>query len=258
MSVRLLASVTDAEEAVAALAGGAELVDAKDPARGPLGALRAETVAAIVAAVAGRAPVSATLGHDREDVAALLAESAALAGTGVRYLKVGVADPGRFATGTGPALHSVAGLHRLVVVVLVDRFFAGSELDLERVDAIAATGACGLLLDTHDKRDPHGAHRTLRDLVAADRLARVVARAHALGLLCGFAGGLGLDDVAPLAALGPDLLGFRGALCAGEERRAALLPERVRAVRAALDAAPSSAPRARAAMRAAGGPQVHR
>ena len=47
-------SVRDADEADLAARAGADLVDAKDPARGALGALPAATVRAIVAQVGGR------------------------------------------------------------------------------------------------------------------------------------------------------------------------------------------------------------
>ena len=57
----MLASVTSVAEAEAALAAGADLIDLKEPARGALGALDLDTVVAIVAAVGGRRPVSATV-----------------------------------------------------------------------------------------------------------------------------------------------------------------------------------------------------
>ncbi|RZK86999.1 MAG: hypothetical protein EOO66_20930, partial [Methylobacterium sp.] len=43
---RLLVSVRDADEAVMATRAGADLVDAKDPVRGALGALPVETIRA--------------------------------------------------------------------------------------------------------------------------------------------------------------------------------------------------------------------
>ncbi|RZK75548.1 MAG: hypothetical protein EOO66_33700, partial [Methylobacterium sp.] len=46
---RLLVSVRDAAEAEAAIRAGADLIDAKDPENGALGALPPETVRAIVA-----------------------------------------------------------------------------------------------------------------------------------------------------------------------------------------------------------------
>ena len=51
--MQLLVSVRSAEEAAAALAGGADLIDAKDPAAGPLGPVSLERFREIVVEVAG-------------------------------------------------------------------------------------------------------------------------------------------------------------------------------------------------------------
>ena len=63
---RLLVSVRDAAEAEAALAGGADLIDVKEPSRGPLGRADAGVIRYVVKAVGGRAPVSAALGELKE------------------------------------------------------------------------------------------------------------------------------------------------------------------------------------------------
>ena len=51
---KLLVSVRSADEARAALAGGADLIDVKEPAHGPLGAARQPPRAALCQAVAMR------------------------------------------------------------------------------------------------------------------------------------------------------------------------------------------------------------
>ena len=63
---RLLVSVRSAAEAEAALAGGAAVIDVKEPARGALGRADDAVIADVVRAVAGRAPVSAALGELRD------------------------------------------------------------------------------------------------------------------------------------------------------------------------------------------------
>jgi len=60
---RLLVSVRDAAEARTAVEAGADLIDVKEPARGPLGAADVEVVERVVAEVAGRLPLSAALGE---------------------------------------------------------------------------------------------------------------------------------------------------------------------------------------------------
>ena len=53
----LLVSVRSAAEAITALEAGADVIDVKEPSRGALGAADCETIAAVVRAVAGRAPL---------------------------------------------------------------------------------------------------------------------------------------------------------------------------------------------------------
>ncbi|MFL5577756.1 MAG: (5-formylfuran-3-yl)methyl phosphate synthase, partial [Gemmatimonadaceae bacterium] len=68
--MHLLVSVSSAAEAAAALAGGADLVDAKDPSAGALGAVSDGALRGIVAAVSGARPVSAALGDARDEAGA--------------------------------------------------------------------------------------------------------------------------------------------------------------------------------------------
>src|SRR2546421_8597639 len=81
----LLVSVRSAVEAVAALHGGAALIDVKEPRRGSLGRAEDATIAAVVACIAGRVPVSAALGELVEP------ESVPYAGSGLAFMKWGLA-----------------------------------------------------------------------------------------------------------------------------------------------------------------------
>ncbi|MBM3821162.1 MAG: hypothetical protein FJW14_19395, partial [Acidimicrobiia bacterium] len=60
--MRLLVSVADAIDAAAALDGGADIIDAKDPRAGALGAVPLTVFREIHARVGGMRPVSAALG----------------------------------------------------------------------------------------------------------------------------------------------------------------------------------------------------
>jgi uncharacterized protein (UPF0264 family) len=70
-------------------------------------------------------------------------------------------------------------------------------------------------------------------------LRSFVRLAASRGLFAGLAGSLRFEDVAPLASLRPDVLGFRGALCADgrtgnlDARRVADLRREIDRVRAA-------------------------
>jgi (5-formylfuran-3-yl)methyl phosphate synthase len=60
--MRLLVSVRSASEVGAALAGGADIIDAKEPRHGSLGAVSRRTLASITAVVPPECPLSIALG----------------------------------------------------------------------------------------------------------------------------------------------------------------------------------------------------
>jgi uncharacterized protein (UPF0264 family) len=88
--MKLLVSVRNAIDASAALDGGADIIDAKEPASGALGAVDLVTFAHIVAEVAGGRPVTAALG-DAEDERAIACTAEAYATAGARLVKIGFA-----------------------------------------------------------------------------------------------------------------------------------------------------------------------
>lgn len=220
-----LASVTNAAEARVALAGGADVIDAKNPATGALGALPTAIVAAIVTDVAGRAPVSATIGDLPADGAIMVPAAQAMAATGVDIVKVGLfgGDVRAAIAALGQADMSRA---RLFAVLMADQ-----KPDFSVLEHLAAARFLGVMLDTADK-----ASGALPDVLDRATLASFVAQARARGLVCGLAGSLRRAHIAGLAALRPDIIGFRGALCE-RGRTSALVAANVAAVRADLDAA---------------------
>src|SRR5262245_15095651 len=67
MRTQLLVSVRSSAEAATALAAGADIIDVKEPTGGALGMADAQTIADVVATVAGRTPVSVALGEAVEN-----------------------------------------------------------------------------------------------------------------------------------------------------------------------------------------------
>lgn len=199
----MLASVTDASEAEIAVNAGADLIDCKDPRSGALGALPVSMINTIRQQVAGRRPISATVGDLPATAAALVPAVQRIAATGVDFVKLGL-----FCTdgidALLDALSPIAAEHRLIAVLFADR-----PPKLGIVTDLAAAGFSGVMLDTADK-----AGGRLSNLLSTDQLTAFVALARQHRLLCGLAGSLRLDDIKPLLALTPDYLGFRGALCA--------------------------------------------
>jgi uncharacterized protein (UPF0264 family) len=225
---RLLASVRCAAEATTALAGGADIIDAKEPASGALGRVAPAALAAILGMVDGRCEVSATIGDMELAPRAVRAAVEEMAASRVDIVKIGI-FAGDLA-GTLAALAPVAARGvRLVAVAFADR-----RPDLgDLVARCAEARFYGVMLDTAEKRaGPLTAH------ASAEQLAAFVAAARRAGLFTGLAGSLRLADVPMLAVLGADYLGFRSALTAGA-RADALDLRAVRAIRAALDQASS-------------------
>ena len=112
---------------------------------------------------------------------------------------------------------------------LVAVLFADEGIDLAWIDALAASGFYGVMLDTADKRAGG-----LRSHCDDALLCNFVQRAQEKKLMCGLAGSLRLDDISPLLALSPDYLGFRGALCRNTSRTDQLDADAFRAVRARI------------------------
>jgi (5-formylfuran-3-yl)methyl phosphate synthase len=232
--MQLLVSVANAADARRAVNGGADLIDAKDPLTGALGAVALETLADIHSAVAGTRVVTAALGDavDEEAVARTAFEYAA---TGVGFVKVGFAgitEPSRVERLVAAAAMGVTrARHRTCGVVAVAYADTGGTTSVDRdtlVDAAARSGAAGVLLDTALKHRPG-----LRHLMPVPAIEQWVRRAHEAGLIVALAGRLTAGDLAWVDDTGADIAGVRGAACEGG-RSSSIVEERVRMLRQAL------------------------
>ncbi len=216
----MLASVADVAEAETAIVEGADIIDLKDPFQGPLGALPIATIRDVVAATAGRRLVSAVAGN-LEMVPALLHDAAeTLAATGVDYVKIGF-FPSDSAAACVDALQPLAGRVQLIAVL-----FADHAIDLPLLPRFAAAGFAGVMLDTAMK----GKGRLIDHMNIA-MLKDFVDRCRDVKLTVGLAGALEPPDISRLLLLEPGFLGFRGALCAGRDRKAGLAAAHVKLIR---------------------------
>ncbi len=222
-----LASVRDAAEAEMAIGAGADSIDLKDPIQGALGALAADSIAACVRRVAGRAPVSATIGDLPLEGETVRNAVLATAASGVDYVKLGL-FPGGDAERSLNLLKTEVAEIRLIVVL-----FADALPDFDAIGLAARIGAHGVMFDTMGKDAG-----SLPDHMSFMALAEYIASAKAEGLVVGLAGSLKAKHVASLIALTPDLLGFRGALCQSGDRSQDLDPVRLAAIRALIPERP--------------------
>jgi dihydroneopterin aldolase len=219
----MLASVTGPAEAVLALAGGADLIDLKDPGRGALGAVSPAVVRDTVAVVSGRRPVSAVTGDLPMQPDIVFSAALAMAEAGAEYVKCGV-FPGGQPQACVRALAGLANRAKLVAVL-----FADLEPDFGILPLLAECGFAGAMLDTARKGEGR-----LLDRMAMPNLRGFVEKCRALGLITGLAGALEAPDVPRLLVLAPDFLGFRGALCGVGGRAGASDPVAVAAIRALI------------------------
>ncbi|KNY22563.1 (5-formylfuran-3-yl)methyl phosphate synthase [Methylobacterium sp. ARG-1] len=211
----LLVSVRDPAEAEAAQLAGADLIDAKDPERGALGALETGIVGEIVARIAGAAVTSAVADPSPDAVTAMAA-------TGIDWVKTGLDARDRRDKAAMAAL-TAAAPGRLIAVLFAED---GPAADL--VPALAQAGFAGAMIDTAGKS---GARLT--DLAEPEVLAAFTAACRTHGLMSGLAGSLRITDIPVLSAHRPDYFGFRGGLCRDFDRRNGIDPLRVaEAVRA--------------------------
>lgn len=229
VAMRMLVSVRDVDEALAAADSGADFIDLKEPRDGALGGLPLGVIGAIVDALRRRdlrLPISATVGDlSGDDLAPIVARVAAVAACGVDYVKVGIERT----VGVAALIDALAACGRPVVPV----FIADRGLD----DALVAR-ACAfdgafraVMVDTADKRAG-----SLFDVLSMGALRRFVGSVRASGRLVGVAGALRVDQVDRLAELQPDFAGFRSAVCGGD-RASRLDAPRVRDLSAQLRAA---------------------
>ncbi|MSR13471.1 MAG: hypothetical protein EXR86_02705 [Gammaproteobacteria bacterium] len=226
----LLASVRTLREASIAVDAGCDWLDLKEPRTGALGALPRACIARIVARFHGQLPISATIGDCWDRPKLIPARVAALTSTGVDYLKVGLFVD-QISTELECALRAaIAIMPRLIAVCFVEA--VPRPRDVAR---LATFGFVGVMLDTADK-----VGGALPTRVPATALQQFVGAAREHRLLVGLAGSLRTRDVAELLPLGADYLGFRGALCQGQLRTAALAPEAIRTIRRLLAPTPAA------------------
>ena len=230
--MRLLVSVTDADEARVAVEAGVDIVDVKNPAEGSLGAPRPGVIRRVREVVPPERPVSAAIGDlpNLPGTAALAALGAAR--SGAAYVKVGL-------WGTSTTDDAVAVLR--AVRDAIDggaAVIAAAYADAERVpgrplppgdivEAARRAGVGGCLLDTAVKDG-----RGLFEWLTPEALEALVGGGHAAGLEMALAGALRAEELSLVRATGADIAGVRAAACRDGRRTAPLDADRIGRLRA--------------------------
>jgi uncharacterized protein (UPF0264 family) len=219
----LLVSVRSGEEAAAALEAGADLIDVKDPSRGPLGMAHHEAVAAAVEAVGGEVPVSAALGEWSPDILTAAHWHLELP---LSYVKWGLAGyKGGQAWGEEllETRRQVPAGVEVVAVAYADWERANSVPPAEVARFAKRFRYRAFLLDTFAKDG-----KTLLDWMTPDEVAELVAGLRRGMVQVAIGGSLKLEQLKQLKAAAPDWFAVRGAVCAGGKRDGVLDPVRVK------------------------------
>ena len=256
---KLLVSVRNVSEADAAIAGGADIIDVKEPARGSLGMADAETISDIARSVRSTSitacgsphsnplpkgegatccPASAALGEAREW---LDGEHSATIPGNLAYTKLGLAG---LASRDDWKSEWMAARHRVeegseftarwIAVAYVDWQSAESPPPQEVIDAARDTDWVGVLFDTEPQEG-----RSLLEWLTLPKLTRLIATIQEAGMLAALAGGLQREDAEVLAGTGADVLAIRTAACE-DGRNGTVTESAVQNFRAAMDCVQST------------------
>lgn len=236
MPTALMISVFEGKEITAALEGGADIIDVKDPGEGPLGAPPPATIGDVCNRLKGNRPFSIALGEfpAKPNAAAL----AALGGAQFLpdFIKIAFVSQTALEeiSQTLQTIKKSLGLFQekkisLVSVAYADTLESASWNLSDFAKISKAGGADGCLVDTARKKG-----QSLPDFLSRDVIKGFIADCRREQLFCGLAGSLRLADVADLCRLEPDLIGVRSAVCGGDRLRGTVSAASVRELKAVL------------------------
>lgn len=227
-SVGLLVSVRSAAEARRALAGGAAIIDVKEPRHGSLGRAADAVIRGVVDVVGGARPVSAALGEWTDDPRAI--PSAELT-----YVKWGLAGCQRRTDWRTQLARCAAEQRRpQVVFVAYADWECAQAPSVDEVFALAQEQPGSvMLIDTHckDASVSLGKRRaTLLDWLPIAGIEELCVRCREAQVRIALAGSLGPTEIERLLHVRPDWFAVRGAACADQDRQASVQEDKVRAL----------------------------
>lgn len=217
--MKLLISPVNEVEAVEALAGGADIVDVKNPKEGALGANFPWVIKTIKAQTPKPIEVSCTIGDVPNLPGTVSLAALGAASLGVDYIKVGLhgiktaqdavyllQQVCRSAKDCNPHIKVAAAGYAdaekigSINPALIPQIASKAQADVAMLDT-ALKGGSGLFN-----------HQT------SQQLQTFIESTHALGLQAALAGSLQKQDLPIVYRLGADIVGLRGAACTGNDR----------------------------------------
>jgi uncharacterized protein (UPF0264 family) len=217
--LKLLISPKNEKEAAEAIAGGADIIDVKNPKEGPLGANFPWIIKRIRQITPKNTEVSCTLGEVPNLPGSMALAALGAATTGVNYIKAGLyglktpeeavylmENVTKAAKEYNPSIKVVAsgyadaGRISTVDPLLVPKIAHEAQADIAMIDTAIKDG------------------KSLFTFLTKPKLRRFVAAAHNYGLKAALAGSLQKEDLPLVHALGADVVGLRGAACTLSDR----------------------------------------
>lgn len=218
-TLKLLISPSNEKEAEEAIAGGADIIDVKNPAEGPLGANFPWVIRRIREITPKKLQVSCTLGEVPNLPGSISLAALGAASLGVDYIKVGLygvktsnqviqllESVNRAAKECNPKIKVVAAGY-----ADAEKIGAINPLILPQIVKQAYIDV--VMIDTYAKQG-----KNLFDNLTMPQVKTFVDNAHSLGLEVALAGSLRKADLPVVYDLGADIAGLRGAACSRGNR----------------------------------------
>lgn len=222
----LLISPKDLNEALAAVKGGADILDIKNPKEGSLGANFPWVIAEIRREVPSRVPISAAIGDfpDLPGTAALATSGAIRAGASM--IKIGLRGSKDAKSATYLLKQVVRAAREAdksskVVACAYGDFKRAGTIDPISLPKVAHDAKADVaMLDTAIKDG-----KPLTHFLRADELRDFIQKSHSYGLWAALAGSLRAEELRVLKPFEPDVIGVRGAACVGGDRKSGRISE---------------------------------
>jgi hypothetical protein len=217
--LKLLISPINEKEASQAIAGGADIIDVKNPREGTLGANFPWVIKRIREITPKNIQVSCTIGEAPNLPGSMSLAALGAASLGVDYIKVGLygiktpKEAKFLLDNVNKAAKECNPNVKVVAAGYADAERIGA-LDPMLIPEIASKAHVDLaMIDTAVKDG-----KNIFNFLNANQLEIFVANSHKLGLEAALAGSLKKQDLPVVYGLGADVVGLRGAACTNNDR----------------------------------------
>ncbi len=229
----LMVSVQNAQEALEAEQGGADVVDVKNLQEALVGSGHPSIVREVRGLIPVEKHVSVTLGVVPSQPGTVAMAAYAAAALDATSVKVGFCNTD-YATAAEilrQSRRAMDGFNTKLIGSLFADNLLYDGLDPHVMIDLAKEGECdGFLIDTLTKDG-----RNLFDFIPESKLKEMVLHGKELGLSTSLSGHLRIENLDELARINPDIVGVRGAVCSSGERDRTVAWEAVAEFKRELD-----------------------